>query len=972
MAFQVDFTTKAARAEVKLLNTEIGFVTKNIKTAEGAAARLSKQARSMGGSQIKDLTTSVNNLNLMIKQTATNWARTQTVAAGATQKQTNDVKKLTAATNRLNRKNRAGRKASDQLGGSFHTTSQRAAAFRASMLGLNTHMGMFTARTLVAATTAYAFVRALRSTVSVGAEYEKSMQRVFAISNALGNVAGEVTPQMKMLDDAVRKVGKTTIFTAAEVAEGAVQFAMAGFNAKETSEALGATASLASIGMTDMGTAARTAANIINAFSMQASDLEMVVDKMSVAVTGSMMDIKQLGVALSFVGPLANETNTSFQDTVVILELMHDAGIKASKAGTAVRRGMVNMLNPTKKQIAVLSELNVATTTANGEQRSMLAIARDLANKGIKPAGVAALFGARAVAAWSQVIKEAKLEAAGMTSKLTEFEDAQKRSAGVSRELRQALERNLIDQFKLFRSAIQDVQQDLYIRFAPAVTSAVIALTEFVKSIKVDNIIRFFKALTLAVTTLVAAKVASVVLTAAVYALATGFTVAEVAALGLFRVLTILGKHPLLLAVTALTAGYYYFKDSAEAAATASDKATRAFERSETAILKATRAQTKMREIGPISERLAKLGQQAMDLRLTPLIGVSDKEKAEVKAALDYIMNEMDVLTKRKAKILSPAGDVEEFYEYGDKAAKKFVEGLRTIDTKKEFSRQAKDIVSPDILPETQLTADSSPALLLIHQDYLDKKLDLEHAYNAAVNPLLQKRATQQQELAVALGTTNHRAKEAAVKKTDEEVVEIENIYKKGYIKLEADRAKHLDAENKLELRAADKISKAREEYRSMTDLSKDFGLEFAKSMEDAIIAGEKFSDVLKKIGEDIARMILRKQILAPMMESIGGGSLQSMLGFADGGRPPLNQVSMVGEDGPELFVPDTAGTIVPNHKLSAGGDTTTVHQNISVDARGSSVSPAHLAQAVEEGAKRGYEKVVHDMMTNGPIKRTL
>lgn len=36
-------------------------------------------------------------------------------------------------------------------------------------------------------------------------------------------------------------------------------------------------------------------------------------------------------------------------------------------------------------------------------------------------------------------------------------------------------------------------------------------------------------------------------------------------------------------------------------------------------------------------------------------------------------------------------------------------------------------------------------------------------------------------------------------------------------------------------------------------------------------------------------------------------------LNFADGGRPPLNKPSIIGERGPELFVPDTAGTIISN-----------------------------------------------------------
>lgn len=54
--------------------------------------------------------------------------------------------------------------------------------------------------------------------------------------------------------------------------------------------------------------------------------------------------------------------------------------------------------------------------------------------------------------------------------------------------------------------------------------------------------------------------------------------------------------------------------------------------------------------------------------------------------------------------------------------------------------------------------------------------------------------------------------------------------------------------------------------------------------------------------------------------------------GFANGGRPPVGRPSIVGERGPELFVPDRAGTIVPNHAM---GSTSIV---VNVDASGSSV----------------------------------
>jgi lambda family phage tail tape measure protein len=62
-----------------------------------------------------------------------------------------------------------------------------------------------------------------------------------------------------------------------------------------------------------------------------------------------------------------------------------------------------------------------------------------------------------------------------------------------------------------------------------------------------------------------------------------------------------------------------------------------------------------------------------------------------------------------------------------------------------------------------------------------------------------------------------------------------------------------------------------------------------------------------------------------------GGGSAGSVgiSGFADGGSPPVGRPSLVGERGPELFVPRTAGTIIPNNQLaSAMGGGQTVNYN--------------------------------------------
>jgi len=88
------------------------------------------------------------------------------------------------------------------------------------------------------------------------------------------------------------------------------------------------------------------------------------------------------------------------------------------------------------------------------------------------------------------------------------------------------------------------------------------------------------------------------------------------------------------------------------------------------------------------------------------------------------------------------------------------------------------------------------------------------------------------------------------------------------------------------------------------------------------------FGDLAKSIINDMLKIELQaqemklfKSIGSSIGDSFGEGGIfsgiSSMLGFADGGQPPVGVPSIVGENGPEIFVPQTAGTVVPNNKLS-------------------------------------------------------
>lgn len=123
----------------------------------------------------------------------------------------------------------------------------------------------------------------------------------------------------------------------------------------------------------------------------------------------------------------------------------------------------------------------------------------------------------------------------------------------------------------------------------------------------------------------------------------------------------------------------------------------------------------------------------------------------------------------------------------------------------------------------------------------------------------------------------------------------------------------------------------------------------FTKGIEDAFVNFAKtgklsFKDLIDSMIEILIRSQVQKMI-ASIFGAMGGGGtgggiggfFKSLFGFADGGRPPVGRPSIVGERGPELFVPSTAGTIIPNEQLGMGGtvnNTYITNQISAIDAK--------------------------------------
>lgn len=135
--------------------------------------------------------------------------------------------------------------------------------------------------------------------------------------------------------------------------------------------------------------------------------------------------------------------------------------------------------------------------------------------------------------------------------------------------------------------------------------------------------------------------------------------------------------------------------------------------------------------------------------------------------------------------------------------------------------------------------------------------------------------------------------------------------------------------------RFASQVPQMEEDTKALAMAAQDMGFAFSSAFENAVIAGEKLSDVMRSLVQDILRVFLRLAVTNPLINGIFGGisgfqALPTLFGGAraEGGPVTSGSSYLVGENGPELFQPRQSGVIVPNHALSGGGVTVNLTTN--------------------------------------------
>lgn len=159
--------------------------------------------------------------------------------------------------------------------------------------------------------------------------------------------------------------------------------------------------------------------------------------------------------------------------------------------------------------------------------------------------------------------------------------------------------------------------------------------------------------------------------------------------------------------------------------------------------------------------------------------------------------------------------------------------------------------------------------------------------------------------------------------------------------------------------------SVSRDADRTLGDVAR-WGDRITTGFVGAAVQGKNLSDVLRGIALDLANTTLRQTVINPLGDLLGG-AIGSIFGRAGGGAVSANTPYIVGERGPELFVPPSAGRIEP--QLSGGAAPVSVA--ITIDARGADNGAASRLQAVAgEIQQRTFDAVFAAMERGGRYAR--
>ena len=290
--------------------------------------------------------------------------------------------------------------------------------------------------------------------IELGQNFTSTMSEVSAISGATGE-------DFEKLEACAREYGATTVFSASNAAEALKYMSLAGWDADQSTSALGGVLNLAAASGMELGAASDMVTDYLSAFAMEAGDAAYFADLLSYAQSHSNTTAEALGEAYKNCAANLNAAGQDVETVTSLLEGMANQGYKGSEAGTAMAAIMRDITNGMKDGAIKIGETSVAVMDAQGNFRDLtdILIEVEAATNGMGDAeravALSSTFTADSTKGLNLILNEGMDNIAG-------YEEELRGASGSAEEMANIMNDNLSGDVAAMNSAFEELGLKIY------------------------------------------------------------------------------------------------------------------------------------------------------------------------------------------------------------------------------------------------------------------------------------------------------------------------------------------------------------------------------------------------------------------------------------------------------------------------------------------------------------------------------
>ena len=290
--------------------------------------------------------------------------------------------------------------------------------------------------------------------IELGQNFTSTMSEVSAISGATGE-------DFEKLEACAREYGATTVFSASDAAEALKYMSLAGWDADQSTSALGGVLNLAAASGMELGAASDMVTDYLSAFAMEAGDAAYFADLLSYAQSHSNTTAEALGEAYKNCAANLNAAGQDVETVTSLLEGMANQGYKGSEAGTAMAAIMRDITNGMKDGAIKIGETSVAVMDAQGNFRDLTDILTEVeaATNGMGDAeravALSSTFTADSTKGLNLILNEGMDNIAG-------YEEELRGASGSAEEMANIMNDNLSGDVAAMNSAFEELGLKIY------------------------------------------------------------------------------------------------------------------------------------------------------------------------------------------------------------------------------------------------------------------------------------------------------------------------------------------------------------------------------------------------------------------------------------------------------------------------------------------------------------------------------